>query len=62
MKTIKPISTVSWNTEEFLNKTLDKLVKDHVVLFWFYVKHFAESDEKKEHIHLYIDYLKFVEV
>lgn len=55
MKTIKPISTVSWNTEEFLLKTLDKLVANHTVLFWFYVKHFAESDEKKEHIHLYLE-------
>lgn len=55
MKTIKPISTVSWNTEEFLNKILNNLVANHTVLFWFYVKHFAESDEKKEHIHLYIE-------
>lgn len=55
MKTIKPVSTVSWNTEEFLLKTLNKLVANHTVLFWFYVKHFAESDEKKEHIHLYIE-------
>lgn len=55
MKTIKPIATVSWNTEEFLVKQLNNLVNDHVILFWFYVKHFAESDEKKEHIHLYLE-------
>lgn len=55
MKTIKPIATVSWNTEEFLVKQLNNLVNDHVVLFWFYVRHFAESDEKKEHIHLYLE-------
>ena len=55
MKTIKPIATVSWNTEEFLVKQLNNLVNDHFILFWFYVKHFAESDEKKEHIHLYLE-------
>ena len=55
MKTIKPIATVSWNTEEFLVKQLNDLVNNHVILFWFYVKHFAEDDEKKEHIHLYLE-------
>ena len=44
MKTIKPIATVSWNTEEFLVKQLNDLVNNHVILFWFYVKHFAEDD------------------
>ena len=49
MKTIKPISTVSWNTDEFLNKTLKKLIDDNIAIFWFYVKHLPESNEGKEH-------------
>ena len=55
MKTIKPVSTVTWNTDYFLINKLNELVDDHIILFWFYVKHCAESDEKKEHIHLYIE-------
>lgn len=55
MKTIKPVSSVSWNSEEFLTKTLNKLIDDHVVLFWFYVKHLPESNEGKEHFHVYIE-------
>ena len=48
MKTIRPISSVTWNTEEYLQKTLNKLVDDHVIAFWFYVFHLPESNEKKE--------------
>lgn len=55
MKTIKPVATVTWNTDYFLINKLNELVDNHIILFWFYVKHFAESDEKKEHIHLYIE-------
>ena len=55
MKTIRPISSVTWNTEEFLQKILNKLVDDHVIAFWFYVFHLPESNEKKEHFHLYLE-------
>ena len=55
MKTIKPVATVTWNSDYFLINKLNELVDSHIILFWFYVKHFAESDEKKEHIHLYIE-------
>ena len=55
MKTIRPISSVTWNTEDFLQKTLNKLVDNHVIAFWFYVHHLAESNETKEHFHLYLE-------
>lgn len=59
MKTSKPISTISYNSEEFLKAKLDYLVKNNTIEFWFYVKHLGEYDKEtniqdKDHIHLYI--------
>lgn len=54
MRTSKPISTISYNTEEFLKYKLDQLVKNHKVSDWIYVKHHAEADERKDHIHLWL--------
>lgn len=55
MRTTKPVSTVSYNTEPFLEGVLNELVRAHKIAFWAYVKHTAEADEKKDHIHLYIE-------
>ena len=59
MKTSKPISTISYNSEEYLKSKLDYLVKNNTVEFWFYVKHLGEYDKEtnmqdKDHMHLYI--------
>ena len=51
MVTQCPISTISFNTKEFLISTLNLLNVD----FWFFVKHYPEVDETKEHFHLYIE-------
>ena len=55
MRTTKPISTVSYNSKEYLEGVLNGLVKAHKVAFWAYVYHMAEEDENKDHIHLYIE-------
>mgnify|MGYP004675502197 CR=1 FL=1 len=55
MKTVKPISSVTWNTEEFLQKKLKELTDNHTISFWFYVFHLPESNEKKEHFHIYLE-------
>ena len=54
MRTSKPISTISYNTQEFLVHQLDELVKNHKVCDYMFINHFAEEDEKKNHIHLWI--------
>ena len=59
MKTSKPISTISYNSEEFLKAKLDYLVRSGEVAFWYYIKHHGEYDKEtniqdKDHIHLYI--------
>lgn len=55
MNTMKPLSTISYNTESFLVKKLNELVKARVISCWFYIVHQPEEDEKKQHIHLYME-------
>lgn len=54
MRTSKPIATISYNTEEFLKLKLEELCREHKVSDYMYIKHDAEKDERKDHIHLYI--------
>lgn len=57
--TTKKISTISYNSEDFLIDKLNQLIKYEKIAYYIYVKHFAEKDEenqyKKEHIHLLIE-------
>ena len=52
MKTSKPFSTISYNSEPFLRHKLDDLISRRVLSFYAFVKHFREADERKDHIHL----------
>ena len=54
MRTSKPISTISYNSQEFLVTKLDELVKNHKICDYIFINHFAEEDESKNHIHLWI--------
>ena len=54
MKTSKPFSTISYNTDKFLKDKLDRLIKRDCISFYAWVEHYAEDDEKKNHKHLYI--------
>lgn len=59
MLTRKSVSTISYNTEEFLNSTLEKLTKAKVIEFWSYIYHKGEYDQHlchqdKNHYHVYI--------
>ena len=60
MKTSKPISTISYNSEDFLKAKLDYLTKSGNIAFWYYIKHNGEYDtetgvQDKDHIHLYVE-------
>lgn len=57
MKTTKPISTISFNTEQYLLDRLNELVRAKRVSFWCFIKHMPEDDEGglKEHMHVYIE-------
>lgn len=54
MQTSSPISTISYNSEVFLKSKLQEIVESGNVEYWMYIKHKAEDDDLKDHIHLYI--------
>lgn len=55
MKTTKPLSSISWNSRQFLVDRLEELRKAHLIAFWVLIQHQAEDDEKKKHIHFYVE-------
>lgn len=54
MRTSKPIATISYNTQGYLVHQLDELIKSHRISDYMFINHFAEADERKSHIHLWI--------
>lgn len=54
MATSRPISTISYNTEEFLKETLDNWIKQHIIMNYMYICHKGE-DGDKDHIHVFIE-------
>ena len=54
MKTSKPFSTISYNSENFLRVKLGELIDRRKIAFYAFVEHLPEEDEKKAHKHLII--------
>lgn len=54
MRTVKPISTISYNTDEFLIHNLNQLIRERVIVFWAFINHFPEEDERKGHKHVWL--------
>lgn len=54
MRTSKPIATISYNTETYLRNKLNELIDSHKISDYMFIYHYAEQDEKKDHIHLWI--------
>ncbi len=54
MATSRPISTISYNTEQFLKETLDNWIKQHIIMNYMYICHKGE-DGDKDHIHVFIE-------
>lgn len=63
MRTTKPISTISFNTPEYLRQKLTELQRSGRISFWAYIRHNPEDDEggKKEHCHVYIEPSKMLQ-
>lgn len=63
MRTTKPISTISFNTRNFLELKLNELLKCGRVSFWAFIVHKPEDDEcgKKVHAHVYIEPSKMLQ-
>lgn len=54
MKTSKPISTISYNSEKFLKGALNYLVTSHTIEFYAYIYHKPEDDEAGNKIHAHV--------
>lgn len=54
MRTSKPISTISYNSADFLEKKLMEWKKCGWIEFAMWIRHDPESDEKKPHYHVFI--------
>lgn len=63
MRTSKPISTISYNTEQFLTQTLNRLITNKLISFWTFIPHLPEDDEagNKPHTHLYCEPCKLIQ-
>ena len=54
MRTTKDISTISYNTKDFLVSKLNILLNEHTISDYMFIEHQPESDETKAHFHLYL--------
>ena len=63
MRTTKPISTISFNSANYLRLRLNELVKAKKLSFWAFITHKPEDDEggKKEHHHVYAEPAKMLQ-
>lgn len=63
MRTTKPISTISFNTQGYLVLKLNELSKAGRISFWAFIEHEPEDDEggKKKHFHVYIEPSKMLQ-
>lgn len=57
MNTSLPISTISYNSRDFLTARLNEYRHAGVLTFWTFIQHLGEDDEagKKEHFHIYAE-------
>ena len=62
MKTERPISTISFNTENHLKSVLNRLVESEKIEYGFYIMHYAEENEKKNHFHVYMQPSKAIDL
>jgi hypothetical protein len=61
VRTSKPFSMISYNTNAFLKEKLNELRQDGLIQFWAFIEHLPEQDEKKAHKHLYIIPAKLID-
>ena len=53
MRTARPFSTISYNSESFLKSKLNELIANGILDFWAFIDHAPEEDEEKAHKHVY---------
>lgn len=53
MRVTKSISSISYNTEQFLKLTLNNLLHLGYISYYEFIRHNGDTDTKKPHFHLY---------
>ena len=61
MKTSKPISTISYNTEKFLREKIYYWKSLGIIEYAMWIKHEPDVDGKKVHYHVYIQPAKLIQ-
>lgn len=61
MRTSKPISTISYNTEDYLKNVIEKWRKNGIIEYAMWIRHEPEQDEKKAHYHVFIKPAKLIQ-
>lgn len=54
MRTSKPISTISYNSEAFLEQKIEYWKRQGIIEYGMWIKHDPEADEKKAHYHVFL--------
>lgn len=61
MRTSKPISTISYNSESFLKSKIEYWKSLGLIEFAMWIKHDPEQDEKKAHYHVFMKPAKLLQ-
>lgn len=61
MRTSKPISTISYNSENFLREKIEYWKKVGWIEFGMWILHNPEADEKKAHYHVFLKPAKLIQ-
>lgn len=52
--TAKPISTISYNSEGFLTRLLDRMISAKIIVDYRYIRHYGENGQK-DHWHVWLE-------
>lgn len=61
MRTSKPISTISYNTDEFLKAKIEYWKSVGFIEYGMWIRHDPEQDEKKSHCHVFLKPAKLIQ-
>lgn len=61
MRTSKPISTISYNTDSFLRGKIEEWKKQGLIEFGMWIRHDPEADDLKSHCHVYLKPAKLIQ-
>lgn len=61
MRTSKPISTISYNSDEFLKAKIEYWKSLGIIEFGMWIRHMPEEDEKKTHCHVFLKPAKLIQ-